>query len=312
MPDPDARPAVRPLLKWAGGKRQLLPHLRRFYPPSFNRYWEPFLGSGAVFLDLYACGLLEGRRATLIDHNADLVGCYRAVRDHPEQIITALVRLAIGHRRRGADHYYDVRDARFNPLRHRLVARHRKIETSYTPHLAAMLLYLNRTGYNGLFRLNSQGAFNVPAGRYRDPKICDAENIRSVAAALAAPGIDLVYGTFADRLGGAEPGDFLYLDPPYAPLSATARFTSYTSRGFGDADQRALQEVIVALARRGCQVLASNSTAPVIAELYDGNRQAKAARLMVHRVPARRAINSRASRRGPVAEYLITNIRPAW
>ncbi|HKY22722.1 MAG TPA: Dam family site-specific DNA-(adenine-N6)-methyltransferase [Vicinamibacterales bacterium] len=293
---------ARPLLKWAGGKRQLLPALRRFYPAAFGTYFEPFAGSAAVFFDLHAHGRLEGHVAVLADSNIDLIACYTAVRDEPEKVIEALDRLAAGHARRGSRHYYDVRDRQFNPERsHRCGA-------AYTPELAAMFIYLNRTGYNGLFRLNADGAFNVPAGRYTNPRICDAGNLRHVSAALQAPGVRIVVQPF-DHVGReAKPGDFLYFDPPYAPLSRTASFTGYTAERFSGEDQETLRNLIVDLASRGCHVILSNSTAPDVTRLYEGHQAVAAAGLRCHRVPARRAINSNAKRRGNVEEYLITNV----
>jgi DNA adenine methylase len=298
---------VRPLLKWAGGKRQLLPQIRRFYPTSFNRYWEPFFGSGAVFFDLYASGRLTGHDVRLLDNNPDLIACYDAVRKNPTAVIAALGRLAREQHQGGTAHYYEVRDRRFNPVRMKLAGRH-GAPLRYTAGMAAMLIYLNRTGFNGLFRLNATGAFNVPAGRYRTPKICDPENIRRVAAALSRPSVTLMRADFDRVLTEAAAGDFFYIDPPYAPLSATAHFTSYTAGGFGSQQQRRLREVIVQLADRGCQILLSNSTAREIADLYEHSEDARKVRLRCYRIPARRAINSKATRRGPVMEFLITNI----
>jgi len=297
---------ARPILKWAGGKRQLLPEIRRFYPPAFARYIEPFVGSGAVFLDLHNRGRLEGRPVTLADSNADVIGCYQAVRDRVEDVIAALRALEAGHQRDHAAHFYDVRDRRFNPLRRTQVARGGA--GPYPPDLAAMLIYLNRTGYNGLYRLNARGDFNVPLGRYTSPTICDAENLRHVSAALAHPRLRLQAGTFDGVLASAKAGDFIYVDPPYAPVSDTARFTSYTALGFGPAEQERLRDLAVDLAGRGCWVLLSNSTAPEIRRLYAEDRRVRAAGLRAYKVPARRAINSRASARGPVMEYLITNV----
>ena len=294
-------------MKWAGGKRQLLPVLRRFYPGQFNRYWEPFLGSAAVFFDLHARGLVGGG-ATLTDHNPDLIACYRAVRDSPDEIIRELNRLARDHERKGTDNYYEVRNNRFNKERALLRASANGGDLGYSPALAAMFIYLNRTGYNGLFRLNSAGEFNVPAGRYSKPRICDDENIRLVSAALGRSDVALEQGRFTTVLERARPGDFLYFDPPYAPLSKTARFTNYTAEGFSLGDQETLRTVLVELANRGCHVVMSNSTAPEIAALYERNLQVSAAGLRCHRVPARRAINSNAERRGTVDEYVITNV----
>lgn len=298
---------VRPPLKWAGGKRQLLPHIRPFYPASFGRYFEPFVGSGAVFFDLHNQGLLSQRKAILLDTNTDLIGCYREIRDHTEDVIQRLSILDSEHHRNQARHYYHVRDQEFNPTRLHISRDQVPDHTRYTAALAAMLIYLNRTGFNGLFRLNAKGGFNVPIGRYKKPLICDADNLRAVAAALRRR-VVLRHAPFTSVIRSAHTGDFIYLDPPYAPLSPTAQFTSYTAKGFSGADQERLQQVVIALARKGCSVLLSNSTAPEIASLYDGNPDAEAAGLRAYRVPARRALNSKADKRGPVLEYLITNI----
>jgi DNA adenine methylase len=301
-------PVVGPLLKWVGGKRQLLPSIRRFYPDRFGRYIEPFFGSGAVFFDLAGSGRLEGRRAVLIDSNADLIGCYRMVREQPETVARALQLLADGHALDGAAHYYAVRDGRFNPLRDE--RRQADGSIRYTPDLAAMLIYLNRTGFNGLYRVNARGRFNVPAGRYVRPRIADPERLLRVAEAFGRPEVELRHGSFPDVLGVAERGDFLYIDPPYAPLSATSSFTAYTSARFAQPEQEHLQRVVVELAQRGCAVVLSNSTAPAIEALYDGHPDALAAGLRAYRIPARRAVNSVALRRGAVDEYLISNVDP--
>lgn len=306
------RDEVQPFLKWAGGKRQLLPALRAFYPACFGAYFEPFVGSGAVFFDLAACGLLESHPVVLSDLSGDVVGCYQAIRRDVASVIRALRALQAGHAREGIGHYYAIRDGRFNPLRAR-----RQLEASegsvgeYPASLAAMFIYLNRTGFNGLFRLNRRGEFNVPAGRYDRPRICDAENLRAVARALRRPDIGVEWTPFDHVLDRARPGDFLYFDPPYAPVSATARFTAYTADGFSVADQERLQRLLVTLARRGCHVLLSNSVAPAVAALYEDCHEARLAGLRAWRVPARRAINAQGSRRGPVAEFLVTNIEPA-
>jgi DNA adenine methylase len=303
----EATSPVTPLFKWAGGKRQLLPAIRRFYPEEFGRYIEPFVGSGAVFFDLHAAGRLRHREAILIDSNADLIACYQAVRDRAEEVVRALTELAAAHQRSGPGLYYDVRDRRFNPLREQF--RRPDGSIAYTAELAAMFIYLNRTGFNGLFRLNASGGFNVPAGRYDRPRIADRARLLRVADALSSPGVTLQYGSFETAGAIAKAGDFLYIDPPYAPLSPTASFTSYTRARFDGADQRRLQQMVVELAHRGCRVLLSNSTAAEIAALYDQNAATRAAGFRSLRVPARRAINSNGKRRGMVEEYLITNIR---
>ncbi len=301
---PLATPNVRPFLKWAGGKRQLLPRLREFYPALFGAYHEPFIGSGAVFFDLVAAGLLSGHHARLTDSNVDLIGCYSRVRNQAEAVIERLRRHAAAHTRDPHAHYYGTRDRKFNPARRKLLNG----AGGYSADLAAMLIYLNRTGFNGLFRLNAKGMFNVPLGRYRNPKICDPDNLREVARVLSHPSVSVRSAPYWETLESANPGDFIYLDPPYAPLSTTARFTSYTPRGFSLDDQTQLQRTVVRLAKKRCWVLLSNSTAPDVAALYDGNAAAVRAGLRAYTVPARRAINSVARRRGTVMEYLITNI----
>lgn len=301
----------RPFLKWAGGKRQLLPELRPFYPRGFDRYFEPFLGSGAVFFDLAATGALAGREATLSDINPDVIGCYEALRSDTARLVRHLAALAASHAEAPVRHYYEVRDGRFNPMRQAAMVRRRAMtgrRWRYPVELAAMLIYLNRTGFNGLFRLNSRGAFNVPAGRYANPRVCDEPTLRAAAGALSRERVRLRDAAFDEVLADARRGDFIYLDPPYAPLSVTSSFTAYTEAGFGDADQRRLRDVIVSLAARGCHVLLSNSTAPIVRALYEHDAAAARAGLRVHRVRARRAINARGARRGPIDELLITNV----
>ena len=306
---PAGQAPVRPLLKWAGGKRQLLPALSRAYPAAFDRYVEPFFGSGAVFFDLWAAGRLTGRPVILADMNPDLIGCYRTVRDRPEDVIRALEALARDHRRGGDRHYYEVRDQRFNPLRASLAARSGigTLAGAYTPDLAAMLIFLNRTGFNGLFRLNRDGVFNVPVGRYAHPRICQAEHVRAVAEVFGRPGVSIELSPFERTLATTGSGDFVYCDPPYAPLTRTARFASYTADGFDAADQARLAQTVLGACRRGASVVLSNSSAEDILQLYSA-APVKAAGLRIARVPARRAINSRASSRGTVDELIITNV----
>ena len=199
-------PAVRPFLKWAGGKRQLLRELRRYVPRDFPAYHEPFLGSGALFFDLWRSNRLHGTACQLGDANADLVGVYRALADDTENVIAQLRLLASEHQDGGAPAYYRVRDEIFNPERR---TRQSRPASSYPAHLAAMFIYLNRTGYNGLFRLNSQGDFNVPVGRYTAPRICDEPTLRAAAAVLRSPSVTLHHRTFAAVAASAGPGDLV-------------------------------------------------------------------------------------------------------
>jgi DNA adenine methylase len=295
---------AKPFLKWAGGKRQLLPQLRRYYPKHFGAYLEPFVGSAAVFFDLHGSRLLDGHDVVLSDSSHDLITCYAAVRDRVDEVIAMLEVLEAGHRADPEGHYYEVRDARFNRLRREL----REGTSEVHVDLAAMFIYLNRTGYNGLFRVNASGDFNVPMGRYERPRICDAAGLRLASAALRSAGARLSVSRFSEALDMARAGDFVYLDPPYAPLNRTARFTAYTAGGFGAADQRALRQAVVDLASRGVQILLSNSVADEVKALYADDPGVQRAGLRAHLVPSRRAINSRGAGRGPVDEYVITNV----
>lgn len=299
------RPAG-PVLKWAGGKRQLLPQLRRFFPARVERYHEPFFGSGAVFFDLCASGRLDPGAAWVSDDNADLIGTYLRLRDETGDLIDQLARLARGYERGGAAHYYRVRDEQFNPGR-KLWLRDGGDAARYPVALAAMLLYLNRTGYNGLFRLNASGEFNVPAGRYESPRILNVERIHAAAHVLSRATI--TRARFSEAFEQVRDRDVVYLDPPYAPLSRTANFRSYTAAGFTADDQRALRDEVARLASRGVCVMLSNSTAPEIVALYD-NAATRKTGLRCYRVRARRAINTNAARRGLVDELLVTNLRP--
>jgi len=304
---------VRPLLKWAGGKRQLLPVLAEHYPATFRRYIEPFVGSGAVFFDLLNTGRLARCEIQLCDVNPDLIGCYWTVRDQSDNVIRELRTLAREYRRCGSECYYDVRDRRFNPARAELKAlssSEAEVASRYTPTLAAMLIFLNRTGFNGLFRLNRSGGFNVPAGRYSDPRICDETHIRAVAAALASPRVAITLSPFDETLSGCTRGDFVYCDPPYAPLSRTSNFAHYTAGGFTTFDQWRLQQAVIAACSRGARVVVSNSSASEILKAYT-TLDAQKVQLKISRVPARRAINSRATSRGPVDELIISNVLDA-
>jgi DNA adenine methylase len=173
-----------------------------------------------------------------------------------------------------------------------------------------MLIFLNRTGFNGLFRLNRSGAFNVPAGRYSEPRICDPAHLRTVAEAFRAPGVTLELSGFEAVLADAGPGDFVYCDPPYAPLSRTSNFAHYTAGGFTTFDQWRLQQAVIAACSRGARVVVSNSSASEILKAYT-TLDAQKVQLKISRVPARRAINSRATSRGPVDELIISNVLDA-
>jgi DNA adenine methylase len=234
------------------------------------------VGGGALFFHL------APRSAVLSDVNADLVACYAAVRDDVEAVIAALGE----HRERHSIEYnYAVRDGWNDGVARGAAAR------------AATFIYLNKTCYNGLWRVNSRGGFNVPAGRYANPSILDAERLRAASKALGAA--DIFVRGFEAVLDDARRGDFVYFDPPYHPVSATADFTTYAAGGFGAEDQERLAATFARLAERGCAVMLSNSDTVFTRKLY--------ARYRVDRVYAPRAVNSRADRRGAVAEIVVTN-----
>jgi DNA adenine methylase len=284
VPSPAEAEAGRPFLKWAGGKKQLLTAFTSLYPApgSVQGYHEPFLGSGAVFFQVRT--LLSPERITLSDSNTDLVATFTAVRDEVEAVIRELAHHVRHH---GKEHFYRVRDQL--PVELFPAAR------------AARLIYLNRTCFNGLYRVNSRGHFNVPMGRYDNPTILDVAGLRAASASLA--GTELSAGHFRQVLDRARPGDFVYFDPPYVPVSATADFTAYTQGAFCGEDQAELAQVYRELDARGCRVMLSNSDAPTVRDLYAGYR--------LHELRARRNINSRADRRGPVGELVVLNYQPA-
>lgn len=273
-----------PFLKWAGGKSQLLERFGDLYPPRFGTYHEPFLGGGAVFFRLWRTGRLRAG-ARLADVNPDLVLAYRMVRDRTDELAAALHELRARH---DADHYYEAR-RRFNE-EPGLSAVER----------AALVIYLNKTGFNGLYRVNAKGHFNVPLGRYQNPTVFDPDHLRACAAALATA--QLTVGDFETALAAVQAGDFVYLDPPYVPITETAYFTAYAKDGFGFADQERLAATFRALDARGAQVMLSNHRTDALVALYEGYD--------VQTVPARRLINSRADRRDTdVAEVVIRNCR---
>ncbi|HXJ22710.1 MAG TPA: DNA adenine methylase [Polyangia bacterium] len=268
---------LRPFLKWAGGKRQLLPRILELAPTRIRTYCEPFIGGGAVFFAL--AGERRFERAVLGDVNPELIGCYEAVRDRAPEVI----RLLGGWRNR-EDDYYRVREQR-------------PAQLSPTER-AARLIYLNRCGYNGLYRVNSEGIFNVPFGRYASVRICDPERLEAASRALRS--VELICGDFRTVIEACAPArqDFVYLDPPYVPISSTASFTAYAG-AFDMEDQRRLAQQLCELAEARVPAVLSNSYCRATLSLYrhDG--------LLRQRVQARRAINSVATRRGPIAEILV-------
>ena len=279
------RADVKPVLKWAGGKRQLLEPILSFvdraFPEQIEKYYEPFAGGAAVFFALVARGKFE--RARLSDMNADLIRVYTALRDDADSVIAELQKLLdLGH---SEEVYYKVRDKRPTKASAR----------------AARLIYLNRTGYNGLYRVNRSGEFNVPFGRYKNPRILDPSRLR--AAAQALQGVELAVEDFEQSCKQAKRGDFVYFDPPYVPISKTSSFASYHSVAFTLSEHERLAKTFARLTKRGVSVLLSNSSTPETRELYTA--------FDTQTVHATRAINSVATRRGTVPEILVHSMPPA-
>jgi DNA adenine methylase len=268
------RPAYpRPFLKWAGGKSRVLPQYQPYFPRRFKTYYEPFLGGGAVFFYLLP------QRAVLADINDELVNVYQCIRNHVDDLIQ---RLIVHQKRHCKEYYYTIRS---NP-RQDPVAR------------AARLLYLNKTCFNGLYRENSKGQFNVPMGRYKNPTICDPALLKAASQALQPVEITQErFETVLDWATGAD--DFVYFDPPYHPISATSNFTGYNRYAFTAEDQCRLRDTFVRLANRGVNVMLSNSDCPFIRELYQD--------FNIRVIYASRAINSNAKKRGKITELLITS-----
>jgi len=273
----EATLAPRPFLKWVGGKRQLLPELRKHVPAKFGRYFEPFVGGGALFFDLRARGY-EGA-ATLSDANRHLVQTYVGVGNYVEGVIGRLKKMQYE-----PAYYATTRARQPDPDR------------DQAAYIAAWFIYINKTGFNGLWRVNRKGQCNVPFGRYDNPTICDAPTLRACSAALANTSL---WGTdFEDPLREARRGDFVYIDPPYAPVSTTANFVGYVEGGFGLSDQTRLRDTAWRLREKGVHVVLSNANVPLVQELYK--------KFDVRVVEARRAVNSNAAKRGKVEEVIIT------
>lgn len=271
-------PVPRPFLKWAGGKTQLADALLERMPLVFNVYHEPFVGSGALFFRLYREHRI--RHAVLSDLNAELIDTYLAIRDCVSEVIRLLSEFP--HDR---EFYYAVREK--DPWRLSL------------PERAARMIYLNKTGYNGLYRVNRQGKFNVPFGRYKSPKYLDQENLLAVSQALQD--VDILCTPFETVLERVVPGDWVYFDPPYVPLSQTANFTSYHANGFGLSDQEHLRDVCVELSKNRVYVMLSNSDTETIRSLYSLPYFA------IDEVLANRAINCNGAKRGKIKELVIAN-----
>jgi DNA adenine methylase len=268
-------PVPRPFVKWAGGKRQLLDILNAAKPSSFGRYFEPFIGGGAFLFSQLP------DRATISDANPELINCYQVIKNDVDALIRSLIR-----HKNDEIHFYETRAK--DPSKLTAVQR------------ASRFIFLNKTCFNGLYRENKSGQFNTPFGRYENPKIADKANLEAISAYLNTSDVAIHYSGYQTSLDKAEAGDFVYLDPPYVPLTKTASFASYLKGGFGLEDQAALAKSFAELSHRGVLVMLSNSNTEVIHELYKG--------FNIKTIHATRAINCKGGSRGKEAnEVLVTN-----
>ncbi len=272
--------SVKPFLKWVGGKRQLLPVITRYLPRQINTYYEPFVGAGALLLNIP-----HPRQLVISDVNAELINCYRVIQQSPEALIADLQQ-----HKNTPEYFYALRALDREPDAFAALSRVQR---------ASRTIYLNKTCFNGLYRVNRKGQFNSPFGRYRNPTIADVAGIQAVHRFLNQKPVRILNQDFESTVKSARAGDFVYFDPPYDPVSNTASFTAYQKNGFGRSEQTRLARVMHDLHRRGCKVMMSNSSTDFIHSLYkDFN---------VVKVSATRRVNAVASKRGQVDEVLVMN-----
>jgi len=266
---------AKPFVKWAGGKRQIVNILLSNVPKSFNRYFEPFVGGGALLFEL------KPKKAVISDINEELINAYRVIKGNVDELIESLKK-----HKNSADYYYSIRA--INPKTLNPVER------------ASRFIYLNKTCFNGLYRENSKGEFNVPFGKYKNPKICDEENLRAVSQFLNSIDIEIFNSDYKETCELTQPGDFIYFDPPYYPVSKTSSFTKYNSKDFSEEDQIELSQIFKELDKKGCYVMLSNSDTEFIRKLYEGYR--------IQVINTNRFINCKANKRKNASfELLITN-----
>lgn len=276
----NSKQALRPFTKWTGGKRQLLSVIKSLMPESYNRYFEPFVGGGALFFEL------APKDAIINDFNSELINCYQQIKDNPSELIKLLSK----HKESNSKEYY---------LNLRSADRDSRIEKMNNVERAARIMYMLRVNFNGLYRVNSKNQFNVPYGRYKNPQIVDSDLIVSISQYLNENTIHILNGDFEEAVKDVGAGDFVYFDPPYIPLSETSSFTSYTHEGFSYEDQVRLRDTFKKLDEKGAYVMLSNSSSPLVGELYkDFN---------IHKISATRTNGAKSSSRGKIDEIIVTN-----
>ncbi|HFI0150556.1 TPA: DNA adenine methylase [Streptococcus suis] len=271
---------LQPFTKWTGGKRQLLSVIKSLMPDQYNNYFEPFVGGGALFFDL------APKKAYINDFNSELINCYQQIKKNPQILIELLAK----HQENNSKEYYlDLRSA----------DRDGRIDKMTGVERAARIMYMLRVDFNGLYRVNSKNQFNVPYGRYKNPKIVDGELLLSISKYLNDNDIHILNKDFEEAVEDVRVGDFVYFDPPYIPLSETSAFTSYTHEGFSYEDQVRLRDTFMKLDEKGAYVMLSNSSSPIVEELYRD--------FYIHKVEATRTNGAKSSSRGKISEIIVTN-----
>ncbi len=269
---------AKPFIKWVGGKRQLIDELEKRLPKEYNNYFEPFIGGGALLFHL------KPKNATINDYNSELTNLYTVVKENVEELIQDLKKHKNEH-----DYYYEIRSWDRNKRGYAQRSDVRK---------AGRFIYLNRTGYNGLYRVNRNGENNVPYGRYKNPRILDEDNLKACSEYLQS--VKICNDDFEKVIKeNVKKGDFVYFDPPYVPVNKTSSFTSYTDQGFDEAMQTRLRDLCIYLGDIGAKFMLSNSDTPLINELYKDFK--------IDKVLASRAVNSKGSGRGKIYEVVVRN-----
>ena len=271
---------AKPFVKWVGGKRRVMPELLRSLPTSFEHYYEPFIGGGALFFHLRNLNILQDGSITISDYNERLIRTYKAIRDDVDGVISRLNHHKINHCK---TYFYEVRDVAVDDYKN-------------DSDVAAWFIYLNKTAFNGLYRVNKKNRFNTPMGKYKNPNICDVDNL--MACHYALQNVEIIHASFEEVPHAAQSSDLVYFDPPYVPVSATASFTSYTNEGFGYHQQEKLRDLALELKNRNVQVMLSNSDHELVHDLYED--------FDIRQIQVGRAINCKAKARGKVGEVIIT------
>lgn len=282
MPKQTNNKLVVPVVKWVGGKRQLLPEIKKYSPKKFNTYFEPFVGGGAVLFEL------QPKQAVVNDINKELINVYSVIQNNVEELIEKLS--DTDNFSNTSECYYKVRELDREPQKYNKLTGVDR---------AARILYLNKTCYNGLYRVNSMGEFNSPFGSYKNPNIANAVTLKAVNKYFNEANIKFLNGDFEKTVKTAKKDDFVYFDPPYAPISKTSNFTGYNENGFGENEQIRLKELCDTLNKKRVKFLLSNSDCEFIRDLYKDYN--------IVTIKAKRTINSNANNRGAISEVLIRN-----